>query len=111
MLELGKFTEESHRAIGEQIVGVADILITVGPRAKFIASEAIEKGFKVKEVYSFDSSITVAKFLSGIVTKGDIILLKGSQGVRLERAVEAIMAHPELKYSLLCRQEKEWQNR
>ena len=111
MLELGKFTEESHRAIGVKIVNVADILITVGPRSKLIAEEAIEKGFPVREVYSFDSSINVAKFLSGIITKGDLVLLKGSQGVRLERAVEAIMAHPELKYGLLCRQEKEWQNR
>jgi len=111
MLELGKFTEEAHRSIGEKVYGIADMLIVVGPRAKFIAEGAINKGFSQKEVYSFDSSKTVAKFLTGVVEKGDIVLLKGSQGVRLERAVEAIMAHPEQKYDLLCRQEKEWQNR
>jgi hypothetical protein len=46
-----------------------------------------------------------------MVEKGDIILIKGSQGIRLERAVEAIMEHKELKNKLLCRQDKEWQNR
>lgn len=111
MLELGKLTEETHREIGDGIVGLADMLITVGPRAKFIAEGAIDAGFSLKEVYSFDSSNTASKFLVGVVEKGDIVLLKGSQGVRLERAVEAIMAHPELKMKLLCRQEKEWQNR
>lgn len=111
MLELGKFTEEAHRAIGEKASQIADMIIVVGLRAKFVAEGAIDAGFPVKEVYSFDSSRTVAKFLTGVVEKGDIILLKGSQGVRLERAVEAIMAHPEDKYKLLCRQEKEWQNR
>lgn len=111
MLELGKFTEEEHRVVGEKIVGVADILVVVGPRAKFIADSAIEKGFSQKEVYSFDSSKTVAKFLEGIIEKGDIVLIKGSQGVRLERAVEAIMEHKELKKTLLCRQDKEWRDR
>jgi len=111
MLELGKFTEEEHRLVGEKISEVADILVVVGPRAKFIAEGALEKGFPQKEIYSFDSSKTVAKFLEGIVEEGDIVLIKGSQGVRLERATEAIMEHKELKKALLCRQDKEWQNR
>lgn len=111
MLELGKFTEEEHHIAGEKIVGVADILITVGPRSKSIADGAMKNGFVQKNIYSFDSSKTVASFLEGIVEKGDIVLIKGSQGVRLERAVEAIMEHKELKRSLLCRQDKEWQNR
>ncbi len=111
MLELGKFTEEAHRSIGEKTKGIANILITVGPRAKFIAEGAINAGFNKKEVYSFDSSKTVAKFLVDIIEKGDIVLLKGSQGIRLEYAVEAIMANPEQKNKLLCRQDKEWQRR
>ena len=111
MLELGKFTEEEHHILGEKVAHIADMLILVGPRAKFIADGALESGFNIKNLYSFDSSKTAAKFLSGVVEKGDLVLVKGSQGVRLERAVEAIMAHPELKNKLLCRQEREWQNR
>ncbi len=111
MLELGKFTEEAHRAVGANLLGIADILVAVGPRAKFIASGALDAGFKAKEIYQFDSSITAGKFLNGIVERGDVVLLKGSQGVRLERAVEMIMASPKDKKHLLARQEKEWQNR
>ncbi len=111
MLELGKFTEEEHYIVGEKICGVADILVVVGLRAKTILEGAIEKGFNQKNVYSFNSSKTAAKFLEGVVEEGDIVLVKGSQGVRLERAVEAIMEHKELKKKLLCRQDKEWKNR
>jgi UDP-N-acetylmuramoyl-tripeptide--D-alanyl-D-alanine ligase len=111
MLELGKFTEEEHHSLGEKIASIADILVVVGPRAKFIAEGALENGFNSKNLYSFDSSRTVAKFLTGVVEKGDLVLIKGSQGVRLERAVVALMAHKELKDKLVCRQEKEWENR
>jgi len=111
MLELGKFTEEAHRGIGVKTVGVADILVTVGPRAKFIAEGALDHGFKATNLYSFEGEPTTTKFLESIVEKGDVILLKGSQGVRLERATKALMAHPELAKKLLSRQEKEWQKR
>lgn len=111
MLELGKFTEEEHRSIGQKIIGVVDILIVVGPRAKFIAEGAIDNGFPRESISYFDSSKSAGKYLEGIVREGDIILIKGSQGVRLERAVEAIMEHKELSNDLLCRQDKEWKSR
>lgn len=111
MLELGKWTEEAHREVGEKIKGLADTLVVVGLRARFIAEGAESFGFNKKEIYSFDSSITAGKFLEGVLKEGDIVLLKGSQGVRLERAILPIMAHPEQKDTLLCRQEKEWENR
>jgi UDP-N-acetylmuramoyl-tripeptide--D-alanyl-D-alanine ligase len=111
MLELGKFTEEAHRAIGEKVKGIADILIVVGPRAHSIALGAEESGFPSKQIHTFDSAKKAALFLKDFVVKGDIVLLKASQGIRLEKATESIMAHPELKGKLLCRQEKEWENR
>jgi len=111
MLELGKFTEQEHRLIGEKLIGVADVIISVGLRAKSTADEALNKGFAKKNLYSFDTSLLAANFLKDFIKKGDIVLIKGSQGIRLERATEAVMAHPELKGKLLCRQEKEWKNR
>jgi UDP-N-acetylmuramoyl-tripeptide--D-alanyl-D-alanine ligase len=111
MLELGKSTEEAHKAVGEKVVGIADILVVVGPRAKFIAEGAIDHGFPAKEIYTFDTAKTTAKFLEGVVEKGDVVLLKASQRIRLERAVKAIMAHPSDAPHLLCRQEKEWERR
>ncbi|MDD3662901.1 MAG: UDP-N-acetylmuramoyl-tripeptide--D-alanyl-D-alanine ligase [Candidatus Pacebacteria bacterium] len=111
MLELGKFTEEEHRLVGEKIKDVADVLFVVGLRAKLIAEGAIDGGFKKENIYSFDTSVEAGDFLKSFVKPNDILLVKGSQGIHLERAVVAIMAHPEDKVNLLCRQEKEWQNR
>jgi UDP-N-acetylmuramoyl-tripeptide--D-alanyl-D-alanine ligase len=111
MLELGKYTEEAHRAIGERVFDIADMLVVVGPRAKFIAEGAFDQGFSKKNIQAFDTSYAVAEFLKNTIKKGDLILMKGSQGVRLERAVATIMAHPEDASKLLCRQERQWENR
>jgi UDP-N-acetylmuramoyl-tripeptide--D-alanyl-D-alanine ligase len=50
MLELGKMTEDAHRKIGILANEIADILVLVGPRSKFIADGAIENGFNIKEL-------------------------------------------------------------
>ncbi len=111
MLELGKFTENEHRLIGEELVGITDVIITVGPRSEFVDEGALNKGFNKENIHHFNDSKEVAEFLQKFVKIGDILLIKGSQGIRLEKAVEAIMAHPEDKKKILCRQEKEWNNR
>lgn len=111
MLELGKMTEEAHRNIGLKASSIADIIVLVGPRSKFIADGALENGFAQKNLYSFDTSVTAGKFLDGIIEKGDVILAKGSQGIRMERAVKMIMDNPSDASKLLCRQEKEWEKR
>jgi hypothetical protein len=56
--------------------------------------EQLRMALILKNLYSFDSSITAGKFLDGIIEKGDVILAKGSQGIRMERAVKMIMANP-----------------
>lgn len=109
MLEIGKYTEQVHRAIGDQTAGFADALFTVGPRAKFIADEARSHG--LEEVYSFDDSVSAGKALDPMIREGDLILVKGSQGMRMEKTVEEIMAHPEQAEELLVRQGKFWKDR
>lgn len=111
MLELGKMTEEAHKNIGIKVCNVADILVVVGPRARFIAEGANDNGFPIKETYAFESSETCGKFLSAMIEPSDVLLLKGSQGTRMEKAVKMIMAHPEDAPNFLCRQEKEWLKR
>ncbi len=43
--------------------------------------------------------------------KGDLILIKGSQGMRMEKIVEEVMAHPEKAEKLLCRQSEAWKKK
>jgi UDP-N-acetylmuramoyl-tripeptide--D-alanyl-D-alanine ligase len=108
MLELGKFTEEEHRKLGEQVGKVADLLLAVGPRAKYIVDGALDADMSEKNIIDFDDSRLAGKYLEGVLGAGDIVLIKGSQSMRMERAVEEIMVDPARATELLVRQEDEW---
>ncbi|MCE9585111.1 hypothetical protein K8Q94_00620 [Candidatus Nomurabacteria bacterium] len=108
MLELGKHTEDAHRDIGKYAKDHSDILFVVGPRAKTIAVGAMENGMLKENIFEFGSSFEAGDFLKTFINEGDLILVKGSQGMRMEKTVEKIMAHPEQKNKFLVRQEEEW---
>ncbi|MDP6387682.1 MAG: Mur ligase family protein [Candidatus Pacebacteria bacterium] len=111
MMELGSHSVESHINAGKLAAEAADILITVGIRAKYIAQGAMENKMKKKEIFQFNDSKSAGEKLAAILNDGDITLIKGSQSVRMERIVEKVMAYPEKKYRLLVRQGEEWQIR
>ena len=111
MLELGRHTEEAHKNIGKLAAKIVDILATVGMRARLIAEGALNEGLAEKNIFQFEDSRKAGKFVEQLAEAGDIILIKGSQSIRMERAVEEIMAHPEDKEKLLVRQDAEWTNR
>ncbi|KKT78761.1 MAG: UDP-N-acetylmuramoyl-tripeptide-D-alanyl-D-alanine ligase [Candidatus Giovannonibacteria bacterium GW2011_GWC2_44_8] len=111
MLELGKHTITAHRDLGNIAADVSDILCTVGVRAKFFMEGAIKAGFKKRSIYTFETSERAADELEKIIKPGDILLIKGSQGMRMEKIVERLMAEPEKKKELLCRQDDGWENR
>lgn len=108
MLELGKFTEDAPRRAGMKIADAADMLLTVGIRAKFVSAEAALHGMRKTAMRHAVNANEAGDYLKEKIDKGDIILVKGSQAMRMERVVKKIMAHPELADRLLVRQEKEW---
>ena len=112
MKELGAFSQSEHKRIGEML-RAKDVwlLFTVGPEAKFIAEGARKSGFDAFKIFEFSNSMEAGEAVKKIIQEGDLILVKGSQSARMEKAVEIIMAHPEDKETLLVRQEKEWENR
>lgn len=108
MLELGQYTMEAHQEVGRFAGKGLDMLVTVGTRAKFIA-EAAAGGKKQKtDILSLSSVAEAASYLSSILKKGDVILLKGSQSVRMEKVVKALMAEPVQAPELLVRQSPVW---
>lgn len=107
MLELGKYTIEAHKALGARLDKV-DMLFAVGPRAKFIAQEARKNNFCEQGIFEYSASAEAAKELEKIIKPGDLILVKGSQSMRMERVVEEIMARPDKKEKLLVRQDPIW---
>lgn len=107
MLELGKYTIEAHRSIGNLAGSFADILVCVGAKAKFIADAAANQMPKDK-IFIFDTADEAKVKIQEMILNGDLILVKGSQGMRMEKIVEEIMAEPEKKSELLVRQSKTW---
>jgi len=111
MTELGEYTVEEHKKIGKQAVGVCDILITVGIRARYIAEGALAGGMSEKKILQYEDSRRAGKELESILEEGDVVLIKGSQLIRTERTVGEIMLHPSQKAQLLVRQERAWKRR
>ncbi len=108
MLELGKYTEEAHRNIGRLAKENCDILMVVGPRAQAIKEGALETGMNSASIFEFLNSPEAGEFIKSFVQKGDLILVKGSQSMRMERVVEVILLDKENKNKLLVRQDDEW---
>ena len=97
MLEIGKYTIEAHEAIGKLAAESANILVTVGPRAKFIAEAAKAVGgaagrIKKNAIISFDTADEARKPIQDLIKQGDIILIKASHAVALDKIVEEIRA-------------------
>ncbi len=111
MLELGRHSTQEHRKIGEQVAKIADLLITVGFRARDIAAAALDNGMPDNAILQFEDSGKAGAELQNLIKEGDCVLIKGSQSMRMERVVEEIMAEPERAAELLVRQDAEWKRR
>lgn len=111
MLELGIFSQGEHKRIGKIIAKVSHILITVGIRARGFAEGAMDGDMSEKNIFQYENSTSAGKEWQNMLKEGDILLVKGSQGVRMEKFIEEIMADPNNKKELLVRQDDEWQRR
>jgi UDP-N-acetylmuramoyl-tripeptide--D-alanyl-D-alanine ligase len=110
MLELGKFSSDEHRKIGAKVEDAADVLFTVGVRARGIAEGAMAAGMSEKVVFQYDDAARARRELQTFLAPGDAVLIKASQGIRAERIVEEVMQHPEKAEEILVRQDRVWRN-
>lgn len=111
MLELGAHTRDEHYKIGVEAAKCAHLLFTVGIRARVIAEGALDAKMKDDTIMECDTSVEAGKELLNILKEGDIVYVKGSQGVRMEKAVKMILAEIHNPKSVLVRQEREWQKK
>ena len=95
MLELGKMTEEGHREVGLEIVrrGV-DYLFVIGEKSRDIARAAKEAGMAEDKIFHFPFTMEAGVFLQERIKPGDVVLVKGSRGSKMEQMVYEIMAKP-----------------
>ena len=108
MLELGNYTQKAHEEIGKLASQVADYLFLVGPRMVFAGDEALKNGFDKNKIFYFNDSSLVANKLIPLINQNDIILVKGSQAMRMEKIVKELMKEPQKAKELLVRQSEEW---
>ncbi len=91
MRELGEASPELHRQVGALAAqSDADLLITVGAQAAQIGAGASESGLENDRIRHFPDSREAARQLAGLVRPGDLVLCKGSRGIRLERVVQRL---------------------
>ncbi len=110
MMELGQFSIREHERIGRLVAHTADILVTIGVRARGFSKGAIEEGMSESNILEFDDALRAGKELQTFIKAGDVLLVKGSQSIRAERFVEELMAEPERASELLVRQGEMWKN-
>ncbi len=111
MMELGQFSIDEHKKVGDVAAKSVDVLVTVGVRSRASADAALDALMDENNILQFEESREAGKYLSTFIKPGDMILVKGSQSMRMERVVEEIMHHLEDKENLLVRQDKQWQHR
>lgn len=86
MLELGDSSPDLHRQAGQTAAqrGV-DLLVTVGKGARHLREGAVEAGLAASSAVHFDDSQAAADFLAGELKHGDLLLVKGSRALKMER--------------------------
>lgn len=90
MLELGKYSIEAHEGVGELAAKIIDVLVTVGPRGKFIAEAAKSAGLAKDKILNFDVVAEAGLAVQNLIKKDDLILIKASRAMGLDKIVEEI---------------------
>jgi UDP-N-acetylmuramoyl-tripeptide--D-alanyl-D-alanine ligase len=88
MLELGKKSKEMHLGIGQKIRKSADEVILVGERMRDVY-DFLQKEFNGR-IYWYEDSVSAGQEIGNIIGENDIILVKGSRGMKMEKIVERI---------------------
>lgn len=90
ILGIGKYTIEAHETIGERVAQNADLLFTVGQRAKFMAKGAREKGMVREKIFEFDEASRAGLALQKEIREGDLILIDGSTEMQMSEIVREV---------------------
>ncbi|MFY9432603.1 MAG: UDP-N-acetylmuramoyl-tripeptide--D-alanyl-D-alanine ligase [Thermacetogeniaceae bacterium] len=92
MYELGEETISGHREVGEKAAVLSiDCLCTVGKLAREIAVGAEAAGLPRERIHTFQEKAEAAAFLKSYLEKGDVVLIKGSRGMKMEEITASLV--------------------
>jgi UDP-N-acetylmuramoyl-tripeptide--D-alanyl-D-alanine ligase len=91
MLELGDYEQEGHEKVGMRALEVADVLIAVGALGRIIGETAVRWGMPAEQVHIVTENAEAVAVLEDMVKGDDVILVKGSRGMKMEEIVSALV--------------------
>ena len=91
MLELGSSTQAEHYRVGRLAAEKAQLVLAFGPNADRVVSGALTGGMHPSNARAFTDRETLADFLKQISRPGDVILFKGSHGMKMELILEQFL--------------------
>ncbi len=111
MLELGVEAEALHANLAGAVKDSgAHIVVTVGKYMRALHEKLLETGFSRKQVLWLPDPMAAVESVLTLVRPEDLILIKGSQGMRMEKITEQLLADPRTAGSFLCRQSATWRH-
>jgi UDP-N-acetylmuramoyl-tripeptide--D-alanyl-D-alanine ligase len=93
MLELGQYERGGHELVGLRAAQVAQVLVTLGQRAHIIAEAARRAGMKKSDVIEFEEINPLMEWLQVNLGKDDVVLIKGSHSLRMDRITSLLEVH------------------
>jgi len=93
MMELGQHSADLHNQLGREIVtkSGSDLLVCCGQFAGQVADGALLAGMPEKSVHSYDDPLQAASQLVELIQPSDVLLLKGSRALGMERILDALV--------------------
>ena len=91
MLELGACTQAEHYRIGRIAAEKADLLLAFGPNGKRVLSGAMTGGMPDTRAMAFEDRDKLINTLKRMAKPGDVLLFKGSRGMRMELILEGFL--------------------
>ena len=90
MLELGPYEKQGHEIVGVRVAQVADTLVTIGTLGHTIANAARWAGMKSGRIIELENTDEAISHLQKSLTEKDVVLVKGSHGIHMDRIVTAL---------------------
>jgi len=92
MLELGEHATSLHEDVGRAaaLAGIDHLITVGGPAAEALADAAVAAGMAAASVRHFATSDEAAEATAALVEEGDVVLVKGSRGVKTDRVVDRL---------------------
>ena len=90
MLELGPYENEGHEMVGRRAAEVANNLICVGELSAITATSARKSGMSSVKIKRATDALAAIDILKPMLKEGDVVLVKGSHGLRMDRIISAL---------------------